>query len=145
MQEAASLNGDVRWRQPAPSRAASVALAALVGVLALLLTPSEAVAQAAAPMCNELAQSIEAPPTIWPHRGGSIRALPSCPLTKGWQGDLNSDRAERTPPIVLREAPVATLVGFSVEPANRRLLVPSATRFVLPPGHVTNVYRPPRA
>ncbi|HEU5076510.1 MAG TPA: hypothetical protein VFU02_20105, partial [Polyangiaceae bacterium] len=65
MQEAASLNGEVRWQPPRAERALCAALAAFVGVLSLLLAPPEALAATAAPMCNELAQSVEAPPTIW--------------------------------------------------------------------------------
>jgi len=122
-----------------------VALATFVGVLCLLLVPSHASASVGAPMCNELAQSIEAPPTIWPHHGGSIRAVPSCPNFKLWQIDANSDRAERVAPIVLREAPVATLNGQFEKPGAVRSLVPRAIRLALPPGHVGSVYRPPRA
>lgn len=121
-----------------------MALATVVGLLCLMLLSSEASAAVAAPMCNELAQSIEAPPTIWPHRGGSIRAVPSCPNLKLWQVDANSDRAERVPPIVLREAPVAALSGCFEKPGAVRSLVPRATRLVLHPGHVGSVYRPPR-
>jgi len=122
-----------------------VAFATFVGALCLLLLPSEASAAVAAPMCNELAQSIEAPPTIWPHRGGSIRAVPSCPNFKFWQVDVNGDRAERVPPMVLREAPVTALSGRVEKPGAVRTSVPRATRLVLHPGHVGSVYRPPRA
>lgn len=145
MQGAASLNGEVRWHPPQAARALSVALAALVGVLSLVVAPSDALAAAVAPMCNELAQSIEAPPTIWPHRGGSIRATPSCPLSKFRQVDASSDRAERVPPIVHREAPVGTLAGYSLMPPRVRLTIPRATRLVLRPAYVAGVYRPPRA
>jgi hypothetical protein len=144
MQEAPSLNREVCGNPSRGARTLCVALAAFVSVLSLLLAPSEALASAAAPMCNELAQSIEAPPTIWPHRGGSIRALPSCPLSKFSQADMRSDRIERVPPSVLREAPVAVPLNYSIKPASVRLQVPSAPRLVLHPGHVSDVYRPPR-
>jgi len=144
MQEAASSKAQSP-RGLTASRAASVAFATVVGVLCLLLLPSEASAAVAAPMCNELAQSIEAPPTIWPHHGGSIRAVPSCPTFKLWQVDASSDHAERVPPIVLREAPVATLSGQFEKPSAVRSSIPRATRLVLHPGHVGSVYRPPRA
>ena len=139
------MNGDVRWQPPSAARAVSVALAAFVGVLSLLLAPSEAHASAVAPMCSERAQSIEAPPTIWPHRGGSIRALPSCPLSKASPGRANGDRAERVAPTVHREAPVATLLDYSLTPPAARLVIPRATKLVPHPGHVADVYRPPRA
>ena len=143
MQEAASTKERARGGLKA-SRATSVAFATFVGVLCLLLLPSEASAAVAAPMCNELAQSVEAPPTIWPHRGGSIRAVPSCPNLKLWQIDTNSDRAERVAPIVLREAPIAALSGGFEKPGAVRSPIPRATRLVLHPGHVGSVYRPPR-
>lgn len=144
MQEAAAWNAQSHGGLKAP-RAACVALATFVGVLCLMLLPSRASAAVAAPMCNELAQSIEAPPTIWPHHGGSIRAAPSCPNFKLWQVNANSDHAERIPPIVLREAPVGTLSGQFEKPGAVRVLVARATRLVLHPGHVGSVYRPPRA
>ncbi|HEU5077168.1 MAG TPA: hypothetical protein VFU02_23415, partial [Polyangiaceae bacterium] len=62
-----------------------------------------------------------------------------------WRIDIHTERAERVPPILLREAPVGTLMAYSVEPTAARVVVPSATRLVLHPGHVTGVYRPPRA
>lgn len=145
MQEAASLNGDVRVSPPRAGRALSVALAAFVSMLSLLIVPSEALGSAAAPMCNELAQSIEAPPTIWPHHGGFIRALPSCPLSKFSAADARGDRIERVASIVLREAPVGAPLLYSLEPASVRVKVPGTTRLVLHPGHVSDVYRPPRA
>ncbi|HEY6726085.1 MAG TPA: hypothetical protein VI197_18750 [Polyangiaceae bacterium] len=138
------MNGEVRWHPARANRPLSVALAAFVGVLSLMLAPSQALASGVAPMCNDLAQSIEAPPTIWPHRGGSIWTTPSCPLTKFRQG-TPSDRAERVPPIVQREAPVATSTADSLLPPAVRQVIPRATRLVLQPGHGADVYRPPRA
>ena len=111
-----------------------------------MVAPSDALASTAAPMCNELAQSIEAPPTIWPFRGGSIRSVPSCPASSRlWQVDANSDRAERVPPLVLREAPVGPFAGYVSRPSAARLLIPDAPRLDLPVGHGVDVYRPPRA
>src|SRR5690606_11360782 len=145
MQEAASLNGGVCRQSPTATRAVAVALAVFVGALSLLLAPSVALASGVAPMCNELGQSIEAPPTIWPHRGGAIQATPSCPLTKFRQADRSSDRAERVAPITQREAPVAALATTSLPPPAVRLTIPPAPKLVLRPGHVADIYRPPRA
>jgi hypothetical protein len=121
-----------------------LAFAGLVCAVAVLLTPAEAFAVTTAPMCNEFAQSIEAPPTIWPHHGGSIQALPACPVSSFWKVDVNAEHVERIPPIVLREAPMALGNGHVKSPLVARVQVPAATHLTLRPGHPLDVYRPPR-
>jgi len=95
-------------------------------------------------MCNEFAQSIEAPPTIWPHHGGSIQALPPCPVSNFWNVATNAEHIERVPPIVLREAPMAAVHGHVKSPQAARIQIPASTHRVLRPGHLLDVYRPPR-
>ena len=147
MQAAASLNARVQNPHRGRPRGSSVlglAFAGLVCAVAVLLTPAQALAVTTAPMCNEFAQSIEAPPTIWPHRGGSIQALPPCPVSTFWKVDANAEHVERIPPIVLREAPVAALHADVKSPLIARVQIPAATHLTLRPGHPLDVYRPPR-
>ena len=52
--------------------------AAIVCAFAILLVAPSALASA--PMCDENAQTIEAPLPLVPTKGGEIRAMPSCEL-----------------------------------------------------------------
>jgi len=121
-----------------------LAFAGFVCAAFVLLAPRAAFAVTSAPMCNEFAQSIEAPPTIWPHHGGSIQALPACPVTNFWNVDANTEHAERVPPIVLREAPMASAQSHVRSPLCARVQIPASTHLTPRPGHPLDVYRPPR-
>src|SRR6187402_2851027 len=121
MQAAASLNALGMRSARRSSSAARLALAGLVCAAFVLLAPRQAFAVTTAPMCNEFAQSIEAPPTIWPHHGGSIQALPPCPVSNFWNVATNAEHIERVPPIVLREAPMAAVHGHVKSPQAARI------------------------
>jgi hypothetical protein len=108
-----------------------------------LALPSISLA-ASAPMCDELAQSIEAPPTIWPHRGGSIRAVSQCPDTGMDVAPGAPRRIDGSFRLSPREAPLATILDVCA-PRSQRLVVPQSWAGDCRPGHTQGIYRPPRA
>ena len=98
---------------------------------------------ASAPMCDELAQSIEAPPTIWPHRGGSIRAVLPCP-DAGMDVEPGApQRIDSSSFLSPREAPLSLLLGVCASRSQRSAL-PHCSAGDCRPGYHQSVYRPPR-
>jgi len=118
----------------------------MVAVCALvtLLHPGTAHASGA-PMCDEHAQSIEAPPTIWPFRGGTIDRAPNCPETKASEAPGHPDHAAATPALWPREAPLSIYSSVSKRPPDQRLPIVQAAWVGQRPGYTPSVYRPPRA
>ncbi len=115
----------------------------LVACALSVALPSTSLA-ASAPMCNELAQSIEAPPTIWPHRGGSISAVPACPDLELGIDKGAPQRIDNSFWLSPREAPLAmgtVVYGFR----SGRLLLSWESGSDGRPGYRPGVYRPPRA
>ena len=118
------------------------AVALLCAVATLLVVSS---AHAHAPMCDEQAQSIAAPPPIFPTRHAELTAHNPCArqmlealsdVSKDSSlGVHNVDGVERAAPVV---------VPWPAAPVARRLPPPS--RAIAPdrPGFQSPVYRPPR-
>ena len=120
-------------------------LAALVCALAvLLLAPC---ALASAPMCDEHAQTIEAPLPAFPPKGGEIRATPSCdlvfaklspalPFGERPQVQATADGLERVLPLALILPPLP--IGELLPAGSDGLAAPAG-------GPRSGVYRPPRS
>ncbi len=123
--------------------------AAVTGVLCalcVLLLPAVSWAAVSAPMCNELAQSVEAPPTLWPFRGGSVQAAPRCPdLSVAHHEDGTPVRANGAMGLLAREAPLSVGSVSMRAPLQQRLRIPTCGEDHTRPGHYPDVYRPPRA
>jgi hypothetical protein len=125
-------------------RRARIALATMVCALCTLLAPSISWATSA-PMCDELAQSIEAPPTIWPFQGGTLDAVVECPGSA--QATHSSSIPERAQVSIWpcpREAPLSTASLSEAPPSSQRLAIPHETTFAKRPGYGKAIYRPPR-
>ena len=96
-------------------------------------------------MCDEFAQSIEAPPTIWPLRGGTIDAVPDCPDTQVTREPLGSDHMTAASWLSPREAPLSVVSSLAKRSPDQRLAIPMAADSTHHPGYGRDVYRPPRA
>lgn len=124
------------------SSAAAGLLRACALLLVLLAAPS---AQAAAPWCDALAQTIAAPPPIVAQNQGEIR---------GWEcSDPDQNAVQQSPappdrrPQVVNppssEKAVGQLLSWPPPQAARKLPRPESERHARP-GHSDAVYRPPR-
>ena len=111
--------------------------------LCLLVAPDLAYATAA-PMCNELAQTIEAPPPVLPSDGGTIRAGEDCAalhMAKTVPGAPHrAQSADFTSPIQF--APTEG-VWISRSP-RQRWVAPNENDNPALSGFSSGVYRPPR-
>jgi|SRR5690606_2998595 len=128
---------------PAEGRRARVVLVSLLCLLCVTLVPRTSFA-AGGPWCDELAQSIEAPPIIWPHRGGSLQAVPPCPESRVEHHQGLPQRADVTSSTSAREVPVTPGAPLLAAPRTPRLSVPGDGDRVQLCGHPRAVYRPPR-
>lgn len=121
-------------------------LSLLCAVAALLASP---LARAAAPMCNDDATSVAAPPIVMPTDNGTLTASPPCHNKD--TPDLLSGKAplpERGPNAVGTESPPRALpLGLVMPPPWRSAPLPVAKRCLMPArsGFRNSVYRPPRA
>jgi hypothetical protein len=130
-------------RAPYGSRKARC-LAFLCALTALLMAPS---ALASAPMCDEHAQTIEAPLPLFPSKGGEIKAAPAC--------DSSVVELLRAAPAPDRQAPSMTADAvqrffafggyFPQCPRGQKLAAPASASEPGKPGFTSSLFRPPRA
>jgi len=126
-------------------RARGIHLAAMVCALSVLLLAPAALASA--PMCDEHAQTIEAPLPVVPAKGGEIRATTSCDLSF----------AKLSPALPLGERPQLQASGEGLERVLSRVLIlppvpvgrllPVSPEALAAPagGPLSGIYRPPRS
>jgi hypothetical protein len=122
------------------SRSTRALLAITCALLALLGASN---AQASAPMCNELAQTIEAPPLMFHHDGGTIKADDCAPDHFANAPPGSPHRANTLDPgFVLKLTPTrGVVVAARARPPRRPI---TAVETAPHPGHSGSVYRPPR-
>jgi hypothetical protein len=117
-------------------------MGACVVLIVLLAAPS---ARAAAPWCDELAQTIAAPPPIVAQHGGEIRAW-KCGdngLNAVQQSPASPDQKPQTASPETSDKALGVVPAWPPPPNATRLPKPEAERAGRP-GHSLAVYRPPR-
>lgn len=120
-------------------------LAGLLCVVVAVLVPSKAFA--AAPLCDEHAQSIEAPSILWPGDDGEIRAIAPCETARDakWRSLPAPDGEQRqiaAPQIVDRVLP--SLVRLPAVARSARLPVSPRVGNGERGAFLDDVFRPPR-
>jgi hypothetical protein len=133
----------LREQLSSPRRRAIARLWAFACALVALLVPSAAWAYA--PMCNESAQTIDAPAPIYPSKSGQISAVPDCELE--WAKLGSAPAPDPGQPLLTAEAIDRALAsGAPIPPCAR------STRLQLQldelgqgsAGAGRDVFRPPR-
>ena len=129
--------------QSSRSRArAKIALGLSVFVL-LVAIPGAA--WAAAPMCDETAQSIAAPFPLLPSENGTIDALPCDAPTFEHLDDAPLPQQERSAEALASvDRVIPSGSAWLAGPKGIRQQIPKAAHYRCPSEHSRNVYRPPR-
>jgi hypothetical protein len=125
-----------------PSRALR-RLLVLVCAAGVLLAPT--LAWAYAPMCDEHAQTVDAPLPIYPSKGGEISAGPSCERDP-MRFDAAPERSPERPLLDAQAIDRGLAVGSSIPACAKgaRLALSSSELGRARPGAVLGVFRPPR-